>query len=441
VAFLSRELRAQQAVLPLDWRGRRARRIVLSARAQRILWIGWLLIWIFALLAGVELYSRRYLRVDWVMGRRPVQPYLAFGDFYEGLPLEVMQEREGPECYGYRQAGSIFVHSFEARVESAAERGTFLFQDRAELANLAPRADLTRIFVLGGSVASGTGASAIEKRWYVALERALSDRLGHTVRAVPAAMGAYVSTQERLVLDLMVLPRRPDAVIILDGFNDAIEPAEFGARPGDPYNQGVFYEDAYHSVSFALKKWLAQRSYFCRYLLHRSLQSSLEANRRAILADPRRVANYAQSVASVYLDNVLRMLQTCAQNHVRCMVFVQPARALTLRRAGMAAPLDSAEQLGLLAYEEVLRRVHSLPAGTPLYDLTAALDALDARDLFLDSAHFRDRGHAAIAEAMFPVVARVLRQDFAKHRGAWTPKPRVAAATTPHRAALAGNHP
>jgi lysophospholipase L1-like esterase len=416
VAFLSRELRAQQAVLPLEWRGRRTRRIVLSARAKRILWIAWLLIWVFILAAGVELFSRHYLRVNWVMGRRPFQPYLGFGDFYEGLPLEAMQQREGPERYGYRELGGIFAHSFDAPVVSAAERGNFLFQDRAELANAPPRADLTRVFVVGGSVASGTGASSIEKRWYVALERALSQRLSRNVRAVPAAMGAYVSTQERLVLDLMVLPRRPDAVIILDGFNDAVEPAEFGARPGDPYNQGAFYEDSYHSVSFALKKWFAQNSYFCTYLLHRSLQHSLEGNRRAILADPRRVANYTESVASVYLDNISSMLRTCAQNHVPCVVFVQPARALTLRRAGIPQQLDAEERLGLLAYEEVLRRVQQLPPGTPVYDLTMALDSLDTRDLFLDSVHFRDPGHAAIAEAMLPVVSRALRQDLARHR-------------------------
>ncbi|MFC1836122.1 hypothetical protein ACFL2Q_15615 [Thermodesulfobacteriota bacterium] len=102
-----------------------------------------------------------------------------------------------------------------------------------DLANAVDSKDVTRVFVIGGSAAYGSGASSTDTRWYMELERLLSKGLKRQVRLIPAAMGAYVSTQERMVLELIVLPRRPDCVIILNGYNDLVNCLTYCTRPGD----------------------------------------------------------------------------------------------------------------------------------------------------------------------------------------------------------------
>jgi lysophospholipase L1-like esterase len=376
-------------------------------------YVGWVALSVALALVAVELVSRWWLPAPGVIGRHTAQPYLMYGNAY-GLGLaygppgqaRLVLDREGPGTYGYARAGGIYAYTFGDRVSSIAERGAFLFQDRVALAD-DTATKIVRVFILGGSAAYGYGASSADTRWYAVLERALSASLGREVRAVPSAMGGYVSTQERLVLELMVLPRRPDAVIVLNGYNDAALPAELGSRPGDPYNQGVTYENAY-SPFFGAKRWLMQRSHLYRYLKHTALQEALEANRRRVLADPGRRQNYEESVAAVYLDNVSHMLERCEQHRIPCQVFVQPAQAVTRHHHG-AESRGAGEMLTVGAYGEILRRLRTGSADPRIHDLTGLFDSPEASRWFADGVHFTDPGHRAVADAMFPRVLAALQ--------------------------------
>jgi lysophospholipase L1-like esterase len=372
--------------------------------------LGWL--WVAVLVVAADWVAGRFLPAPPGTGKRPLQPYLVNGDFYDGVPDDVMLAREGPAAYGYRAASGVYVFPFDAPVARIADRGDFLFQDRDALANATGPREVLRVFVIGGSAAYGTGASSPDKRWYAVLERSLSSALGREVRLIPAAMGGYVSTQERLVLDLMVLPRRPDAVVIFDGYNDAALPAMFGTRAGDPYNQGVLYEQFY-SPLFGAKRWLARHSNLYGYWVNRSLQRAFEANRRAILASPERRARFAASVASVYLDNLATMLQACRANGIPGVAFLQPARALTLRNLGRLGEPRSEEALTLLGYDEIRSRAAAPSADQALVDLTPLFDG-GAPVEYHDTVHFDDAGHRRVAEAMFPAVLDALRRARAR---------------------------
>lgn len=254
----------------------------------------------------------------------------------------------------------------------------------------------------------GSGASSIETRWYVLLEKSLSFALNREVKLISAGMASYVSTQERLVLEFMVLPRKPDAVIILNGFNDAVS-SSLGVRPGDPYNQQVLYNDFY-LISFHLRRLLARSSNFFRLLGANSMTKALKAYRRHLLEDDKKVKKYSQSIASVYLDNVLHMLKRCEDRDIPCMVFVQPARSLTYRNQGIQREFSSSDRLEIAAYDEILKLIRSLAHDVPIYDLTSVFDAPGSEEWFYDLCHFTDPGHKAIADAMFPVVLDALRK-------------------------------
>lgn len=390
-------------------------RLVRSIRNRPILRrsfiVSWTLLWVVILVFGVEILSRYWL-LPWhqELGNRQMQPYFMSGGFYAAPgPLArrstLFVPPSGPQEYGYDDKGDVQVYGFDNEISSIADRGDFLFQDRVQLANEAHRKDVIRVFVLGGSAAYGIGASSNEMRWYAVLEQALSVGLARQVRVIPAAMIGYVSTQERLALDFMVLPRKPDAVIVLDGFNDAVLPAIFGSRPGDPYDQGILYE-SFYSPLFGVKKWLASNSHFYRYLLHRSMAKAMAENRKRILEEPQVLSNYAQSTASVYLDNVRNMMERCGNQGVPCLFFLQPVRDLTWRYRGNQKPSDP---ITLAAYDQILQRSQNMAPGNSIHDLTTVFNGPEAERVFLDNVHFDDAGHQRIAEAMLPVVLDAIR--------------------------------
>lgn len=377
---------------------------VFYLKRKTTIFVVWMLLWGIGFLGLAELISRQVLEMQIGLGKRPIQPYLANGDFYDYYPDEVMMAKEGPEAYGYYRSGGVYFYDFKGKVQRIADRGNFLFQDRIEIANNLTRSDVIRIFVIGGSVAYGTGASSNEKKWYILLEQALSAALKREVRLIPAAMGAYNTTQERLVLDLMVLPRKPDAIIILDGFNDT-SPI---SRPGDPYNQGALYEHFY-SPGFGIKKWLTRHSFLYQYVVNTSLQQSQEIQCQRILQDSELLKNYTTSVASVYFDNVLNMLERCEESGIPCIAFLQPMRALTLHNQHIHSELSSQEKLFLAAYQEILDNVPKLTLNKPFYDLTSVFDAPGSEKWYSDFVHFTDPGHQVMADAMYPTCIEFSR--------------------------------
>jgi lysophospholipase L1-like esterase len=339
----------------------------------------------------------------------PFEPYLMFGAQYgwfdEG-EHDVMLAREGPAAFGYRPGGGTYVYDFTDPVEAVADRGEFLFANQPLADDTA--AEALRIFVIGASVARGVGASSPDRAWYALLERRLAAALGREVRFVSAAVDAYVSTQERLVFRLMVLPRCPDAVLILDGWNDAAMPAMFGIRPGDPATQGLLYQ-RFYAPTFGLAQLLSSYSALARYRSYRSILEALDENRRRILARADGLPRYGEDTASVYLNNLEHMLASCRRSAIPCAAFLQPARSLTQPTRDDAGSWSAQEALERAAYEEIRRRLPALQSRHRVRDLSGLFTP--GEPWFLDPVHFGDRGQVAVADAMLPVVLDALGDD------------------------------
>jgi lysophospholipase L1-like esterase len=379
-------------------------------KARPLLVLLFIMLWVVGGFLVLELVSRRFMGVWHVeLINRHMQPYLMTGGYYRtplaGVPeSHVMIGPGAPEMFGYARTGSSYVFDFQGQVRNVAERGRFLFQDRADLADGA-QGDTLRVMVVGGSVAYGVGASRKETRWFEVLERDLTAQLQRPVRLIPAANPGYVSTQERLVLDFFVLPRHPDAVIILNGWNDAVLPSAFGSRPGDPYDQGILYRQ-YYSPSYGLQAWAAKRSHLMRSLMHRSMERAIGKHRERISSDPALLRSYAQSVAAVYADNVGHMLKRCAQEGIPCQLFLQPALDISRHRRGER---DGLNPFTVEGYGAILTRVAALNAPAQVHDLTNAFSGPEQERWYFDSVHFEDPGQAALARAMRSAVLSMLR--------------------------------
>jgi hypothetical protein len=207
-----------------------------------IVLVFYILIPLILFLIGAELYFTFVKHIDQGSDRIP-HPYIEMGGFYRGgYYYDQLASQENPEILGYAEKGWLKIPSFKygTEVKSFAERGKFLFRDRVNLVEK----DEIRVFILGGSVAFGEGASTAELRWFIQLERQLREKTGKNIVVIPAANHSHVSTQERVIYDLYVSAYQPDVLVILNGFNDA-NTGISATRPGDPYGQSIAYKKSF----------------------------------------------------------------------------------------------------------------------------------------------------------------------------------------------------
>jgi lysophospholipase L1-like esterase len=336
------------------------------------------------------------------------QPYFGFG--HMGSYSELWNS-EGPPAVGYRKTGGRYVYDVSQTVRSFSDRGAFLFEERAERASR-QEPDALRVFVVGSSTAYGWGASSVDQRWWVPLEKALTRELGREVVILNAAVPGYVSTQDRVVLDYAVLPRKPDAVVILNGINDLQMPIFYGVRPGDPYIQSVLYR-ANDSLPYEALRRLGRSSYLA-FILFQRLTLPAGGTYPELARDPVLRSALMDSIASLYIDNSRQMLARCEVEQVACLIVLQPTLPVTRNRLGLE-PSDTdweyaktAASFYIEAYAEILRRARGLGEPNRFHDATQGFDGAIAG--YKDWMHFTDDGQVQLAEYMQPVISRLLRQ-------------------------------
>ena len=314
------------------------------------------------------------------------EPYLMGGDLVRSHAPEL------PADFGYEKRGLFYYYPFHKPIHSMADRN-FLQGSRIEIP-----ANAKRVYVLGGSVAYGVGASDETHMWW----RLLETRLRHDLRdpaitVVPMGMHSWSSTQERLALELFVFSEHPAAVVFVDGGNDVGVPAMF-VRPGDPYNMGVLYS-RYYSATFQTLRAISNYSAMVRYALLQEIDRGFDHYYLERLSHPEEMENAYSSVVSLYLDNVQWMAKRCAQESVPCQFFVQPLKEVTRRYMDSKIPMNGE----LTMYRRILSRSKT----AALHDLSHLLD--QHLEYYVDNIHFGDPGQELLAQAIGRELTRVLK--------------------------------
>lgn len=267
------------------------------------------------------------------------------------------------------------------------------FRSRDEVANPKP-SGVYRIFLVGGSVAFGSGApsdeSTIAGYLQGIMNKQLSQRTNVRYEVVTAANTAWSSTQERIVIENVLSELSPDMVISLSGVNDV----HWGML-----GRNVLW---YRSYADEYYKSLIDR------VLSITFRPALAENTEIIQT------NISPDVVSERLVNNV-LLSKYALSRVRSdyIFILQPVLPLTRKSLSEyeRTKLKSTEKNYVSdCYARFYAGLKKLEGdGFKFIDFTGIFDDVGERQIFIDSYHFGDRGNEIIANGIYSKIAeRVL---------------------------------
>jgi lysophospholipase L1-like esterase len=354
----------------------------------------------------------------WVFGlqplhyRWPYQPLFVTGDYQYLVPNDRLPFAPGgPESLGYKERTFGFYTTPESVPASSTPLSDFLFShDRsrypaAEVDRIAcGEPDAILVYVLGGSVAQGFSASGKATTWHAVLEKRLRETLGRQdVYVFNAAMGGFVSLQERLAFHLAVAPRNATLAIVLDGYNDVTIPANSGVRPGDPFQLGLRFTQFYGD---GFLWWLATHSAILHTLMQNELEAHVLAFRHRLDTDDALFTRHARAIAGLYAENMNEVLTSCAGRKLACFVAIQPGRAMSAAYSGVARDDILSQKRMVALYDTLKQAVAASPQHERFVDLTHLFDGADKLALYKDSVHPGDDGQKLLGEALLaPTLA------------------------------------
>lgn len=269
--------------------------------------------------------------------------------------------------------------------------------------SLARAGERRRVIVLGGSVAYGWGVPADAETIPARLERALRSG-GVEAEVWNAGVIAYASTQELILLETELLQYAPDALVLLDGWNDLLYAGR--TPPDQPIRPHTFHE---------LEQVLARGDETLRNVLRCSaLVRRFE--RRAAPA-PAPLGVHPRGVPD-YRRNLAHMTQLARAAGAAVLIVPQPelsqrAQEITPERR---AWIEGQTGQGWLDYAHANYPAYVQAAaevaraeGAAFLDGTRQFDGL-AGEAFTDACHLTPDANQRLAEriaaALLPVLSR-----------------------------------
>lgn len=276
-----------------------------------------------------------------------------------------------------------------------------------------------RIFVTGGSVAWGSGVRQ-DQLYSTLLEKSLNEKHGASgcrIRVISTGVIGHVSTQERIIVENIVLDYAPDIVVMLTGANDIyngyrgndilrnqdfLDIRDTIERRGNPLFVIDGFPEAMHAFDPPRIDQYHSRLHF--------LWDEARYNRALASGDLERKIRASSLPVEQTLERTLRnihLLRTVLRREgVALAVYLQPYLTTTSKK--------------LTDWEEDLLQVPRSKIGWPEYSVKAyalyreklPLDAKveeyqyedgdvaaarEAESIFVDGFHFGDRGNQLIA--------------------------------------------
>ena len=365
---------------------------------------------------AAELAARTIFGLDTLQYRRPYQPVFVSGDYHYLMPNEKLPYVPGgPVALGYREGRfGLYYDATTTPPNSSTSLTDFLYAHRHARYNSAEvdritcaEPDAVLVHVLGGSVAQGFSADETRDTWHARLEQLLRDNLRRRdVYVFNAAMGGFVSLQERLAYHLAVAPRRASLVLIVNGYNDVTIPANSAVRPGDPFQLGLRLSQLFND---GFIWWLARHSAIAHTILQNEFNEHVARYRRLLNEDDAVFAKQAEAIADIYVENMNEVLGACEGRGQACLVGIQPARSVTAAYLGVQSDDILSQGRMVQLYRLLLDKVAASPYRAKFVDLTHVFDKGEKLQHYADSVHPNYAGQQILAKALLAPALAALR--------------------------------
>ena len=371
----------------------------------------------FAVLAvsafAAEFAARIFFGLETLEYRRPYQPIFVSGDYHYLMPnADLPYVPGGAVALGYREGTfGLFYDATTPPPRSSTTFTDFLFSHRHARYNAAEvdritcaEPDAVLVHVLGGSVAQGFSADESRDTWHARLELLLREKLRRRdVYVFNAAMGGFVSLQERLAYHLAVAPRRASLVLIVNGYNDVTIPANSAVRPGDPFQLGLRLSQLFND---GFIWWFARHSAIAHTILQNEFNEHVTRFRRLLNEDDVVFAKQAEAITDIYVENMTEVLGACDGRGQACLVGIQPARSVTAAYLGVQSDDILSQGRMVQLYRLLLDKVAASPHRAKFIDLTHVFDKGEKLQHYADSVHPNYAGQQVLAKALLaPALA------------------------------------
>ena len=365
-----------------------------------------------------EITARTFFGLETLQYRRPYQPIFISGDYHYLMPNDELPfVPGGPVALGYHEGPfGLYYDAATPPPHSSTTLTDFLFTHRharysaAEVDRITcAEPDATLVYVLGGSVAQGFSAEEPADTWHARLEVLLRDRMKRQdLYVFNAAMGGFVSIQEKLSYHLAVAPRRASLVLIVNGYNDITIPANSAVRPGDPFQLGLRLSQLFND---GFIWWFARHSAIAHTILQNEFNDRITEFRRHLNEDDAVFKRQADAITDIYVENMNEVLGACAARGQPCLVAVQPALSVTAGYLGTRADDILSQERMMQIYSLLLRKVAASPHHDKFIDLTHAFDKGEKLQYFSDSVHPNYAGQQVLAKALLAPALAALRSS------------------------------
>ena len=289
-----------------------------------------------------------------------------------------------------------FFHNFNGKsVKSKKEPGEF------------------RVFLLGGSVARGFGASTPNKSFHHILERILNEHSDKPPRlyynVISAGRLGYVSAQELIFLQMGILEFKPDFVVHLNGANDILTVTQYKEPPGYPfYHQSL--KRAFEAVEIekTIDKSLGKSAFLTELdmMFKKYKKSAPEVT--------------SQNINRHYRRNMTHSAQLLKANNISGLITLQP---LLLEKKQLAGQEISANkrikphdrQIWLTTYNKLYTSLEAVSAETGIIwkSFQHAFDE-EKEEVFHDTVHLNDHGQQLLAEELLNAIMGVINASLTK---------------------------
>ncbi len=244
-------------------------------------------------------------------------PYIEHSNFsFANDPTEVVK------MSGYSKNRFLYQYTKKEVQKSSADRFNFVFQN-----SLSEIESSFKTFFLGNSLAYGFGV-AKENKYYSLLQKHYHN--SH-IQIIPSAISAINSTQENILLHTAILPKSPQLVIIINGWNDIVMPPIFGIRPGDPMTMSSLYSK-YESSLFNFLLTLSKKSKTVSRWITNNIIKDRSDYMSLLFNDLDFKLCLTDSITNILVSNLETMIESCSKRNISVVHMLQPSADLNWKK-------------------------------------------------------------------------------------------------------------